>query len=175
MATPYKERYFEDYQLGEVVEFGEYVITEEEITDFARRYDPQPFHLDQGAGAQSHFGGLIASGWMTASVLMRLMVDHYIPAVSSMGSPGVDELRWLYPVRPGDKLRARITVLELRRSQTKPDRGLIQMHQEVFNQNGQAVMSSRGWSMYKTREVSVKPNAPAAAPAAQVARTGTRK
>jgi acyl dehydratase len=151
VTTPYTERYFEDYQVGEVIEFGDHLITKEEIVGFAQRYDPQPFHVDEAAAAESHFGGLIASGWMTASVMMRLLVEHFISRVASMGSPGVDELRWLRPVRPGDRLRVRVTVLEVRRSQTKPDRGAILSLDEVVNQDDEVVMSVKGWGLYRAR------------------------
>lgn len=151
MTTPHKERYFEDYQVGEVVEFGDHLVTTEEIVEFARRYDPQSFHVDEAAAAQSNYGGLIASGWMTASVMMRMLVDHFISRVASMGSPGVDELRWLRPVRPGDRLRVRVTVLEVRRSQTKPDRGAVLSLDEVVNQDDEVVMSVKGWGLYRTR------------------------
>lgn len=151
MTTPYTERYFEDYQVGEVIEFGDHLITKEEIVGFAQRYDPQPFHVDEAAAAESHFGGLIASGWMTASVMMRMLVENFISRVASMGSPGVDELRWLRPVRPGDRLRVRVTVLEVRRSQTKPDRGAILSLDEVVNQDDEVVMSVKGWGLYRAR------------------------
>lgn len=151
MTTPYTERYFEDYQVGEVIEFGDHLVTREEIVGFAQRYDPQPFHVDEAAAAQSHFGGLIASGWLTAGIMMRMLVDHFISRVASMGSPGVDELRWLRPVRPGDRLRVRVTVLEVRRSQTKPDRGAILSLDEVVNQDDEVVMSVKGWGLYRAR------------------------
>ena len=151
MPLPTSERYFEDYRVGEAFEFGDYPITEEEIVDFASRYDPQPFHLDKEAAKGSIFGGLIASGWMTGSVMMRMLVDHLISPVSSMGSPGLDELRWLLPVRPGDRLRMRVTVLDSRRSQTKPDRGVVQFLQEAMNQDDEVVMTVRGWGMYRCR------------------------
>jgi acyl dehydratase len=151
VAVPFKERYFEDYQVGEVVEFGNYLITEAEIIEFARRYDPQPFHVDAVAAQSSNYGGLIASGWLTGCAVMRMLVDHFISPLSSMGSPGLDELRWPRPVRPGDRLRVRLSILAARQSQTKPDRGLIQMHQEAVNQNDEVVMTIRGWGMYKCR------------------------
>jgi len=153
VTVPMKERYFEDYAVGEVHEFGDYLVTEEEIVAFAQRFDPQPFHTDPVAAASSSFGGLIASGWLTAAITMRLLVDHFISAVSSMGSPGIDELRWLRPVRPGDRLRVRATVLEARRSQTKPDRGAIQVLDETVNQDGEVVMSMKGWGLYRCRSV----------------------
>ncbi len=151
MTRPCKERYFEDYQVGEVIEFGDHLVTKEEIVGFAQRYDPQPFHVDEAAAAESHFGGLIASGWLTAAIMMRMLVDNFISRVASMGSPGVDELRWLRPVRPGDRLRVRVTVLEVRRSQTKPDRGAILSLDEVVNQDDEVVMSVKGWGLYRAR------------------------
>ncbi|EPZ16242.1 hypothetical protein M622_13520 [Thauera terpenica 58Eu] len=149
--VPYKERYFEDYAVGEVAEFGDYQVTEEEIVAFARAYDPQPFHLDAEAGRQSHFGGLVASGWMTCSIVMRLYCDHFIPQVSAMGSPGIDALRWRLPVRPGDRLRARATILAARRSVSKPDRGVITLLQEAVNQHGDTVVSYEGRAMFLCR------------------------
>lgn len=151
MTVAWKERWFEDYAEGEVLQFGAYPITEAEIVDFARRYDPQPFHLDAAAGAASHFGGLVASGWMTASVLMRLLCDHFISTTSSMGSPGIDELRWRVPVRPGDVLSARVTVLATRPSQSRPDRGLIEVRQEALNQHGEVVLSMTGKGLFLRR------------------------
>lgn len=151
MTVPIKERYFDDYRKGEVMEFGDCLITREEIIDFASRYDPQAFHLDDAAGRESVFGGLVASGWMTCGVLMRMLVDHFISPVSSMGSPGIDELRWLKPVRPGDHLRARVTVLELRRSTSRPDRGIIHFQQEALNQDDEVVLTMRGMGMSKCR------------------------
>ena len=154
MQVPIKERFFEDYRVGEVLEFGDYLVTEQEIIEFASRYDPQSFHIDKLAAAQSHFGGLIASGWLTGSVLMRMVVDNFISATASMGSPGLDELRWPKPVRAGDRLHARITILESRRSQSKPDRGLLLVQQQALNQHGEVVMSVKGWGMYKCRQAS---------------------
>ena len=151
MTVPIKERYFEDYRPGEVVEVGDHLVTREEIVAFAGRYDPQPFHLDEDAARDSIYGGLIASGWMTCGVLMRMLVDHVISPVSGMGSPGIDELRWLRPVRPGDRLRARVTVLEARRSTSRPDRGIVRLHQEALNQDDEVVLSMRGMGLYKCR------------------------
>ena len=151
MSVPLRERYFEDYSVGEVLEFGDEPVTEADIVEFARRYDPQPFHIDPVAARQSPFGGLIASGWMTAGVMMRLLVDHFISPLSSLGSPGIDEIRWARPVRPGDRLKVRVTVLQVRRSASKPDRGLMQLHQEAVNQRGEVVMTVRGWGLYKAR------------------------
>ena len=107
-----KERWFEDYTPGSVYEFGSIHVSEQEIIAFASQYDPQPFHLDRALAAESVFGGLVASGWHTASMTMRLLVDYYLSEVSSLGSPGIDELRWLLPVRPGDELAVRVTILD---------------------------------------------------------------
>jgi len=144
MVVP-AERYFEDYQVGMVDEFGEVLVTAEEIVEFARRYDPQTMHVDPGAAATGPFGGLIASGWHTGSLTMRLFVDHYLSKVATLPSPGIDELRWVRPVRPGDTLRMRVTVVEARRSKSKPDRGIVRSLVEVLNQNGEVVMSQ--WPM----------------------------
>jgi acyl dehydratase len=150
-SPPLKERWFDDYRVGEVFEFGDRLVTAEEIIEFAQRYDPQPFHVDVDAAASSSFGGLVASGWMTASLLMREMCDHFISPRSAMGSPGFEELRWPRPVRPGDRLRARVTVAGARPSRSKPDRGVITLRQEVFNQAGELVMSLSGNAMVRRR------------------------
>lgn len=150
-GTPLLERYFEDYQTGEVFEFGEHRVTEDEIMRFARDYDPQPFHLDHAAAAASHFGGVVGSGWMTCGIVMRLYVDHFIPPCSAMGGGGVDKLRWTLPVRPGDHLHARATVLATRVSSTKPDRGFVTLLQEGVNQRGEIVVSYEGVGIFKTR------------------------
>jgi acyl dehydratase len=153
-ATPVNltDRYFEDYREGEQFEFGNYLITEEEIIEFATRYDPQPFHVDKTAASGTVFGGLIASGWMTASIGMRMLVDNFISAKSSMGSPGVDEMRFVKPVRAGDKLRLRVSIMSTRKSQSKPDRGVLQFFEEIVNQNDEVVLSLKGWGMNHTRE-----------------------
>ena len=154
----FKTRFFEDYRIGEVAEFGDYEITSLEIIEFAKRYDPQLFHTDPEAAKQSSFGGLVASGWMSASVLMRMLVDHYISPVASMGSPGVDALRWLKPVKPGDRLRARVEVVGKRRSQSKPDRGLIHFVQQGLNQHGELVIAFNGMGMYRCRSTEPGPD-----------------
>jgi acyl dehydratase len=151
VPVPLRERYFEDYAVGEVLQFGDELITGDDIVAFARRYDPQPFHVDAAAAASSSFGGLIASGWMTAGVVMRLLVDNFVSPVSSLGSPGMDEIRWARPVRPGDRLKVRVTILALRRSASNPGRGLMQLQQEAVNQRGETVMTLRGWGLYKCR------------------------
>ena len=152
MVVP-AERYFEDYQVGMVDEFGEVLVTAEEIVEFARRYDPQTMHVDPGAAATGPFGGLIASGWHTGSLTMRLFVDHYLSKVATLPSPGIDELRWVRPVRPGDTLRMRVTVVEARRSKSKPDRGIVRSLVEVLNQNGEVVMSQRPMNLIRCRDV----------------------
>ncbi|TVT48695.1 MAG: MaoC family dehydratase [Denitromonas halophila] len=155
--VPYLERYFEDYAVGEVAEFGNYLVTEAEIVRFASAYDPQPFHTDPVAATASHFGGLVGSGWMTCAIVMRLFCDHFIPACSAMGSPGIDQLRWLRPVRPGDRLRARATIVDARRSRSKPDRGVITLLQEAINQDGETVVSYTGRAMFLCRHPQTAP------------------
>jgi acyl dehydratase len=151
VAVPIKERYFEDYIVGEQLTYGDYLITAQEIHDFATRYDPQSFHLDEEAARQSIYGGIIASGWMTGSIMMRLMADHFISPRASMGSPGVDELRWQIPVRAGDRLKVRVTTVSARRSKSKPDRGIIQATHEGLNQKDELVMSYKAMGMYLCR------------------------
>jgi acyl dehydratase len=143
-ARPADDRYFEDYVLGAVYEFGPVVVTEAEIIEFARRFDPQTFHVDPELAQTSVFGGTIASGWHTGSIMMRLLVDNFISSAASMGSPGIDELRWRRPVRPGDELSVRVTVLEARRSKSKPDRGIVKTLTEVLNQDRDVVMEMKG-------------------------------
>lgn len=138
-----EQRWFEDYRPGLVLEFGAIAVDEAEVVDFARRFDPQPFHVDAEAAARGAYGGLIASGWHTGSMMMRMLVEHYLSPVSSLGSPGLDELRWLAPVRPGDTLCVRLTIVEARRSRSKPDRGLVRAVIEVLNQRREVVMTMK--------------------------------
>lgn len=133
--------HFEDIAAGAVLELGSRTVTEAEILAFARDFDPQPFHIDPEAAAHSIFGGIIASGWHTCALTMRLMVDNFLCRAASLGSPGVEQIRWLRPVRPGDTLSARIVVLDARASQSKPDRGSVRMRTEVSNQAGELVMT----------------------------------
>jgi acyl dehydratase len=144
-------RYFEDYVVGDTREFGIILVEEAEVLSFARRFDPQTFHTDPEAAKESIYGGLIASGWHTAGLMMRLVVDHYLAASSSLGSPGVDELRWLKPVRPGDTLSIRATILEATRSRSKPDRGLVRTLFEVLNQDREVVMSLKAMNLMRSR------------------------
>jgi len=144
-------RYFEDYPPGTVIEGGAVTVSEGDIVEFARRYDPQTMHTDPAAAAHSHFGGLIASGWHTAALMMRLFAAHFLSPASSLASPGIDELRWLKPVRPGDVLSLRVTVTEVRRSRSKPEQGIVRSLVEVLNQNGEVVMSLKPISLIRCR------------------------
>jgi acyl dehydratase len=136
---------FEDFEPGQVYELGTRTVTEDEIVAFAREWDPQPFHVDSEAAKDSVFGGLIASGWQTGAIWMRMYVDSMLGS-AARGSPGIEELRWLAPVRPGDTLSGRLTVLDVSPSATRPDRGTIRIRGEVVNQDGVTVMAmtSRG-------------------------------
>jgi len=145
------DRYFEDYMTGAVYEYGYASVAEAEIIAFAERFDPQPIHVDVQFAANGPFGGLIASGWHTAAIAMRLVVDHYVSKVASLASPGVDELRWPTPVRPGDSLRLRTTIVETRRSQSKPDRGLVRTRAELLNQDDQIVLSLLAMNLIRLR------------------------
>jgi acyl dehydratase len=133
--------YFEDFALGSIAEFGPRSVTREEIIAFAAEFDPQPFHLDEEAARASMLGGLAASGWHTCAILMRMIYDGFLFESASMGSPGVDEVRWLAPLRPGDTLTIRRTVLDARVSKSKPDRGFVTLRFEVLNQAGRPVMT----------------------------------
>jgi acyl dehydratase len=144
-------RYFDDYVPGTTHDCGSVSVSQAEIISFATQFDPQPFHVDPEAAARGPYGGLIASGWHTAALVMRQLVDHYLPAEASLGSPGMDEIRWLGPVRPGDTLRVRATVLEARRSQSKPDRGIMKTVIEAVNQDGQTVMRAIGTNFLLVR------------------------
>ena len=146
-----KDRWLEDFRPGETAEFGDYTMTEEAMIAFATQFDPQVFHIDPEGARSSVFGGLIASGWHTASVMMRMLVDHWVPPAASLGSPGIDELRWLIPVRPGDRLRMRVTVEEQRRSRSKPDRGIVRSFNEVLNQDHAVAMTARGLGLFRAR------------------------
>ncbi len=132
-------RYFEDYVPGATYEFGEVSVSESQIIEFAKEYDPQSFHVDPVAAAAGPFGGLIASGFQTAALMMRLFARHYLSTVASLGGPGVDELRWLRPVRPDDVLRLRVTVVDTKASNSKPDRGLVRTLAELLDENGEPV------------------------------------
>lgn len=134
-----RDRWFDDFEEGETFEIGPHLMTEERIVSFASEFDPQPFHVDPVAGQDSIYGGLIASGWHTGSVMMKLIASTL--GESSLGSPGGEELRWVAPVRPGDELRLRVTIDSKRPSATKPDRGLLVWRNELYNHNDELVMS----------------------------------
>jgi len=144
-------RYFDDYLPGATYDCGSVSVSEDEIVSFARQFDPQPFHADPGAAARGPFGGLIASGWHTAALVMRQLVDHYLPEEASLGSPGLDEMRWPDPVRPGDTLRVRASVVEARRSLSKPDRGIMKTAIEAVNQDGRTVMRATAINFLRVR------------------------
>ena len=150
-AVPIDDRYFEDYQAGAVYEYGYATVDEEEMLAFARQFDPQPIHLDPAHAASGPFGGLIASGWHTAGILMRLFADHYLSRVASLASPGIDELRWPAPVRPGDTLRLHTKITQTRQSQSKPDRGLVFTHAQLLNQDDQVVLSLTAMNLLHLR------------------------
>ena len=146
-------QYFEDVAVGVVEGFGNKQVTREEVVDFAGKYDPQPFHLDDAAAAQTYFGRLSASGWHTAAMAMRMMVDHMSAnARASLGSPGLDELRWLKPVYPGDTLRCEMEVVEKRRSRSRPEMGILDTKLTVFNQKDECVMTMRSAGLIRVRD-----------------------
>ena len=137
--------HWEDFAAGQVAEYGPQTVTAEDIKAFAAEFDPQPMHLDEEAARQSLVGGLCASGWHTCAIMMRIVADGFILDSSSMGATGCEEIKWLAPVRPGDRLRARLTILGRRPSTKHPGRGLLNCLGEMFNQDGERVLSIR-WS-----------------------------
>jgi len=143
--------FFEDFRPGRVFELGTIEVSADEIIEFATRYDPQPFHTDPEAAEQSPFGGLIASGWHTCALYMRLLYDGLLHDSSSQGSPGMEELRWPAPVRPGDRLTATSIVEEVTPSATKPNRGTVILRSEMCNQDGVVVLRMRGRGLYGRR------------------------
>ena len=145
------QRHFEDYPVGAVAQYGPIVVDEAEVIAFGKRFDPQDFHTDPVKAAQSPFGGLIASGWHTGSMMMRVLVDRYLSRTTGLGSSGMDELRWTAPVRPGDRLWFRFTVIEARRSESKPDRGVVRLLMEVLNDKGAVAMSVKGMTLVRCR------------------------
>ena len=143
--------YWEDFKVGEVHQIGEKCVEKDEIIAFANQFDPQPFHVDEAAANASAYGGLIASGWHTVALVMRMMCDSYMLNSASLGSPGVENLKWLKPVRPGDTIRAQRTTLEVRASASRPEMGLVKTRWEVFNQNGEQIMTMEGYGMFGRR------------------------
>jgi len=151
-------RYFEDFVQGSVAEYGPRVVTSEDIIAFATEFDPQPFHIDEQAAKATMFGGLAASGWHNCALLMRIISDGFILGSSFMGSPGVEEVRWLAPVRPGDRLRVRATVLETRASGTRPDLGFVKFLFEMFNASDVCLMTLTARLMFARRRASAEHN-----------------
>ncbi|MDX9788568.1 MAG: MaoC family dehydratase [Desulfobacterales bacterium] len=152
-STTRQERYLEDYVPGAIHEFGPITITEDEIIQFAKKFDPQVFHTDPIAAKETVYGGLIASGWHTCSLMARLIVAHYLPAdQASLGGPGVDELRWHKPVRPGDQLSVRTTVHNVKPSSSKPDRGLLTYFCQMLNQKNEVVASMMALTFLRYRD-----------------------
>jgi len=149
--TPPDQRYFEDYEVGATYELGTVSVSEEEIIAFAREYDPQVYHVDPEAAKAHYFGGIIASGWHTGCLMMRLYVESYLSSVAALGSPGVDKLRWPRPTRPGDTLALQVTVQSARRSQSKPDRGVVVSYSEFRNQHGEPTMTMLATNLFLCR------------------------
>ena len=150
-SRPISDRYFEDYVEGDVHRFGTIAVEADEMIAFAKRFDPQTMHTDPEAAKYTAFRGLIASGWHTGGLVMRLYVEHYLTHVASLASPGLDELRWLKPVRPGDTLSVRVTVLKTAPSKSKPDRGAVTSFVEAINQAGDIVMTFKGVNIIAKR------------------------
>ncbi|MDY7083037.1 MAG: MaoC family dehydratase [Halobacteria archaeon] len=146
------EIFYEDIETGEVHEFGDYEVTKDEITEFAGKYDPQPFHVDEEQARESMFGELVASGWHTSAMSMRMVVDNLLSRTASLGSPGVDELRWVKPVRPGDTLSMRVEMLEKRVSEKRPGMGVVKWRWETLNQDGDVVMTLRATGFVGRRD-----------------------
>jgi acyl dehydratase len=164
LSVPLDRRYFEDYVPGSIGEFGPIAVGEAAIVEFATHYDPQVVHTDAAVAARGPFGGLIASGWHTAVLVMRALVENYLSPVAALVSPGIDELRWLQPVRPGDVLQVRVTVLEARRSRSKPDRGLVTTLVEGLNQRGEVVLSFKAMNLFLCRATPAAPGNEGAPP-----------
>ena len=154
--------YWEDLRPGSVRELGSVTPTAQEIHEFATQFDPQPFHLDEEAGRRSVFGALCASGWHTCSMAMRLTVDNFLNESSSMGSPGLENIRWMKPVYPGDTLRLTHRVTESRPLNSKPDIGLVRAVWEMHNQHGDQVLHMEGYGMFRRRTPAPSPASPAA-------------
>jgi acyl dehydratase len=149
---PLPRLHFEDFAPGRVFEAGPRPMPRDEMVEFAAQYDPQPMHLDEAAARASMLGGLSASGWFVCCVLMRMCTEAFVLDSSSMGAPGVDEVKWLAPVRPGDRLSLRATVLDTRASRSRPDMGLVRFSFELFNQNGERVIAVATSMMMGRRE-----------------------
>jgi acyl dehydratase len=149
-------KYAEDFPVGVRRELGSTTLAEDDVIRFAREFDPQPFHVDKAAAEQGFYGGIIASGWHTCSLTMRIMVDNYLSDAAALGSPGIDELRWLKPVRPGDRLTVYSTVREVKNSTSKPDRAVLTTETEVENQAGDVVLTMLGKTMMLRRPATAR-------------------
>ena len=150
-STAIDDRYLEDYTEGARYSFGEESVNADEIMEFARRYDPQSIHTDPEAAAAGPFGGLIASGWQTAALMMRLFADNYLTSVASLASPGIDELRWVRPLRPDDRLTLICETTGVRPSRTKPDRGILTTDVTLVNQDGDPILTATAMNMVARR------------------------
>lgn len=150
--------YWEDFPVGQQRDFGAMPVRREAVIEFARQFDPQPFHVDDAAASASLFGGLCASGWHTCAMAMRMMCDDYLLDSASLGSPGIDNLRWLKPVFPGDTLSVRLEVLEARPMASRPQVGLVRSRWTVCNQHADAVLTMEGWGMFRRRPAPVGEN-----------------
>ncbi|MCS6811466.1 MAG: MaoC family dehydratase [Tepidimonas sp.] len=159
IASPHIRIWWEDLAVGDTRDLGSLIVTEEEIVAFARQFDPQPFHLDPEAARHSVFGALCASGWHTCALAMRLMVTNFLHETSSLGSPGLESLKWLKPVYPGDELRLRHTITDKRPMNKRPDVGLVRTVWELFNQHGDRVLLMEGWGMFRRRQPAVQGHA----------------
>ncbi len=146
-----RQWYFEDFYPGQEIDLGERSVSEEEIVAFARQFDPQPFHIDRDAAGASIYGGVIASGWHTCSLMMRMVVDGLMASSSSMGSPGLDGVRWLRPLRAGDTIRMRYLTTQVKASNSKPDRGVVWSKWTATNQHGEEICTIEGMGMFRRR------------------------
>jgi acyl dehydratase len=160
MNPPTIRHYWEDMTVGAVIDLGTVTPTREAILDFARQFDTQPFHLDDEAAKASVFGGLCASGWHTCAMAMRLMVDNFLRESASLGSPGLESIKWLKPVFPGDTLRLQHRVIDRRPMASRPDVGLVRTVWEMFNQRGDQVLHMEGWGMFRRRHAATAAGAP---------------
>lgn len=147
------ELYFEDFTEGLTLAFGDYPVTRDEVVRFAEEFDPQPFHLDEDAARETLLGGLAASGWHVGAIGMRMIFDGFLHRSASLGAPGIHEMRWLKPVRPGDRLRIECVVTAVRGSRSRPDRGIVTFSFTMFNQDRVVVMQQANSIMMGRRPV----------------------
>ncbi|MCZ2404749.1 MaoC family dehydratase [Paenarthrobacter sp. Z7-10] len=151
-TVPVDDRFFDDYRPGISVRYGHELVTESDVLRFAREFDPQTIHTDPSAAASGPFAGLIASGWHTTAIMMRVFATQFLNDAASLASPGVDELRWLRPVRPGDTLAVRFTIVSARVSTSKPDRGIVHTNVEMLNQDDEPVLTMTAMNMLRRRQ-----------------------